>query len=315
MFHLSFIPGLVKLPGFFVSVCLILWGLTNTKVLASEELTKSESKSKPDLFLLKSYDENINVTGWLMSEKLDGVRAYWDGKQLMSRQGNVFTTPPWFVEKFPPFELDGELWLGRNQFANTNSIVNTITAGERWRGITYQVFEVPNQSGGLLERLSVLKTYLKDDQSRHIQIIPQISILSNQHLQAELDKVLTLGGEGLVVRSTGELYKTGRLSSALKVKKKMDAECVVKDYTQGKGKYQGEVGALVCELIAEQVVRLFPKLISKEPTVIKIGSGLTDRQRKHPPKIGTFITFQYMGLTKTGLPRFPVFLRERLVRP
>ena len=38
----------------------------------------------PDLLLAQEF-KGQNVTGWAMSEKLDGVRAYWNGKQLISR--------------------------------------------------------------------------------------------------------------------------------------------------------------------------------------------------------------------------------------
>ena len=41
---------------------------------------------KPDLMLLENYKDQ-NVIGWVMSEKLDGVRGYWDGKQLFTRGG------------------------------------------------------------------------------------------------------------------------------------------------------------------------------------------------------------------------------------
>lgn len=34
-----------------------------------------------------------DIAYWAMSEKLDGVRAYWDGKHLISRQGYAFTPP------------------------------------------------------------------------------------------------------------------------------------------------------------------------------------------------------------------------------
>ncbi len=36
-----------------------------------------------------------------MSEKLDGVRAYWDGKQFLSRQGNLYHAPDWFTAGLP----------------------------------------------------------------------------------------------------------------------------------------------------------------------------------------------------------------------
>ncbi len=41
----------------------------------------------------------------------------------------------------------------------------------------------------------------------------------------------------------------------------------------------------------------------------KIGSGFSDAQRRKPVKIGSRVTFKYMGLTKSGCPRFPIFIR------
>ena len=70
------------------------------------------------------WESSIDITGWWMSEKLDGVRAYWDGKQFLSRLGNRFHAPPWFVEGFRPTPLDGELWGGRKLFQRTVSIVS-----------------------------------------------------------------------------------------------------------------------------------------------------------------------------------------------
>ncbi len=300
--------SLTKLSGFFVFMQLVL---ISSSVLSNDDL----EITKPILMLLKQYDSSIDVNGWVMSEKLDGVRAYWDGKRLISKQGNIFHAPTWFTEGFPDFELDGELWLGRAQFAETVFIVRKVIPDNRWKNITYQIFEVPNQKGNLFKRLSVLKKFLATTKSEHLKLITQKTIDSNQDIEQELKRVLALGGEGLVVRNPKVLYTTGRLDSALKVKLKQDAECIVDGYIDGKGKNQGKVGSILCRLIPDQVARLFPKLDANKGVAIKIGSGLTDAQRPNPPKIGARITFQYMGTTKKGLPRFPVFLRERLVAP
>ncbi|CAA6809680.1 MAG: DNA ligase (ATP) (EC, partial [uncultured Sulfurovum sp.] len=109
---------------------------------------------KPNLLLLKNYNKDINVSNWLVSEKLDGVRAYWNGKELISRNGKAFASPEWFTKHFPPFEIDGELWTKRGDFENIISIVNQQEAHEGWREIAYHIFEVPNQKGGLLQRLN-----------------------------------------------------------------------------------------------------------------------------------------------------------------
>ena len=182
-------------------------------------------------------------------------------------------------------------------------------AGERWAQIRYRIFEVPNQPGGLLSRLAVLRAYLKTYAARlaspntasthpiYLEITPQIKVKNQPHLKAFLQEIVDQGGEGVVVRDPMALYKTGRLSSALKVKLFQDKECVVTEYHPGQGKYKDLVGSLICRL--------------DDKTLIRIGSGLSDLQRKQPPTIGSTITFKYYGLTAKGRPRFPVFLRQR----
>ncbi|NPA72555.1 MAG: DNA ligase [Gammaproteobacteria bacterium] len=272
------------------------------KVLPSGHLVSSVV---PSLVLLKAYDGTEDISGWLVSEKLDGVRAYWDGRRLISRSGREFAVPSWFTENFPPFELDGELWMGRGEFSKTVSIVQQHKPHNGWQDITYQVFELPNQQGGLLERLNILSLYLKAFPAPYLQGIEQSTISDNTSLQNLLQQVTEQGGEGLVLRNPDTLYYAGRTPNALKVKVKQDAECIVTGYTEGKGKYHGQVGALKCKLAKGT----FPELSATEKRVIKLGSGLTDSQRLSPPKVGSVVTFQYMGVTQSGLPRFPVYLR------
>ncbi|CAA6804378.1 MAG: DNA ligase (ATP) (EC [uncultured Sulfurovum sp.] len=231
-----------------------------------------------------------------MSEKLDGVRAYWNGKALMSRNGKVFSAPDWFVKDLPPFEIDGELWTKRADFETVISIVNRQNPHDGWKHISYQIFEVPNQKGGLLERLNVLEKWLAKNPNKFINIIPQTVCKGSEHLKAVLDEVESKGAEGLVVRNPDALYVGKRSKNALKVKSFQDDECVVNGYTKGKGKFEGLVGALLCEW---------------QGRTLKIGSGLSLEDRKVPPLLDTNITFKYNGLTKYGNPKFPVFLRER----
>lgn len=255
-----------------------------------------------DILLLKTYDKSQDVTGWLMSEKLDGIRAIWDGKTLTTRKGNPIAAPDWFIKGLPSFAIDGELWTQRNDFATISSIVRTQTPDERWKSISYNIFEVPNHSSqpdGLLARLSVLEQFLNEYPSQFLKVLPQITINSPEQLQTELSKVIALGGEGLVVRKPAILYQTGRSSSALKVKQYQDTECTVIGYKSGKGKYEGQTGSLQCQL--------------PSGLIFFIGSGLSDQQRQHPPEIDSIITFKYYGLTKNKLPRFPVFMRKRPV--
>jgi hypothetical protein len=63
---------------------------------------------KPALLLANAY-KNHDPSGWWMSEKLDGVRAFWDGKRFISRLGNVFPAPDFYKRGMPKTPLDGEL--------------------------------------------------------------------------------------------------------------------------------------------------------------------------------------------------------------
>ena len=252
---------------------------------------------KPEVFLLKTYDGTQDVVGWVMSEKLDGVRGIWDGERLLSRGGNELRAPKWFIRDFPPFALDGELWTRRGDFENIVSIVRRKNPDQRWARVRYHIFEVPHQAGGLPERLAVLADYLQQHPNDHLQIIRQIKVSNADQLRAFLAQVNAGGGEGVVVRNPALPYRTGRLSSALKVKNYLDTECVVQKILPGKGKYTGKMGALQCRMMGGKL--------------IKIGSGFTDQIRAQPPALGSVITFKYYGLTKKGNPRFPVYLRRR----
>ena len=247
---------------------------------------------KPNLLLLQTYKDQ-NITGWVMSEKLDGVRAYWNGKKLISRGGKTIQAPKWFTKEYPPFEVDGELWTKRGDFENITSIVRDQTPSIHWKEVKHHIFEVPHAEGSLTVRLKKVKPY----ESRHFIVIPQIKIRDKKHLKSFLEEIEQKGGEGVVVRDPSAPYIDKRTSKALKVKSFHDAECKIIGYTKGKGKYKGLVGAIRCEM--------------ENTTLFKIGSGLTDAFRNNPLPLGTVITFKYQSFTKYGKPRFPVFLRVR----
>ena len=76
-----------------------------------------------ELLLAREYHQQ-DVRGWAMSEKLDGVRAFWNTRQLLSRNGYAFTPPPAFTRDFPPFAVDGELYSGRGQFEQISAALS-----------------------------------------------------------------------------------------------------------------------------------------------------------------------------------------------
>ncbi len=83
-------------------------GLLVTLVFFSPTLSAREA---PPLLLAASEQGRADVSHYLVSEKLDGVRAFWDGDVLRTRNGIVINAPAWFVAGFPKRPLDGELWI------------------------------------------------------------------------------------------------------------------------------------------------------------------------------------------------------------
>ncbi|MCD6258603.1 MAG: DNA ligase [Helicobacteraceae bacterium] len=238
-----------------------------------------------------------NISAWMISEKLDGIRAYWDGEQLFTRQQKKINAPQWFVAKLPPFALDGELWSRRGDFENIQSIVLRDTPDARWKQIKYMIFEVPKARGDFLKRLQKLEAYLKKNRVEYLRIIEQKICQNALDVEQFMDEVKKAGGEGAMLKDASKEYFDGRTASLLKVKEVDDAEAVVIGYKEGRGKYAGMIGSLQVRL--ENGEEFF------------IGSGLSDVQRKNPPKIGDVITFKHYGVTKYGKPKFASFMRIR----
>lgn len=254
--------------------------------------------TKPDLLLAQDYQDNIDVRQYWVSEKLDGVRAYWDGKQLISRGGNIIQAPAWFTADFPSRPLDGELWLARQQFAQILSTVSKQQpVSSEWQQLAYYIFELPQAEGTFTERIRMMQLLVQQQNSPYLQVVPQFRVADRATLLATLAQLEQAGAEGLMLHHQDAHYKTGRSADLLKLKTYQDAEATVIGYRPGRGKYQGMVGALIVR--------------TPEGLEFAIGSGLTDALRQTPPAIGSEITYRYNGYTSNGIPRFARFLRER----
>ncbi len=255
------------------------------------------SSDAPPLLLAHTWDNETDLSGWWMSEKLDGVRAYWDGKQFLSRQGNLYHAPDWFCECLPETPLDGELWLDRKAFQRTVSIVRRQDKSEHWREISFLAFDAPAAGGGFEERQKALTDIIKRCESKQVQLLEQQLCRDLDHLRGELQRVEELGGEGLMLREPGSAYEAGRSTTLYKIKSFHDAEAVVVDHLAGEGRHRGRLGALAVKL---------PNGIQ-----FAVGTGFSDAQRGNPPAVGSTITFRYQELSDRGVPRFPSFVRVR----
>ncbi len=260
--------------------CLVWLGSWAAPALALEPL------------LAKSAPAGIDPRPYLVSEKLDGVRALWDGTTLRFRSGRVIAAPAWFLAALPKTALDGELWMGRRRFDELSAAVRRAEPVDaEWRRISYQVFELPAGGATFEQRVAQMKALASDI----VVPVEQQRFASNAELRARLKQVVDAGGEGLMLHRADAPVASGRSDLLLKLKPLADAEAVVIGHEPGKGRFQGQLGAL--EVQTPEGVRF------------KLGTGFTDAQRRDPPAIGATVTYRYRDVTPAGKPRFASFLR------
>ena len=256
---------------------------------------------KPNIMLADQYECCPDVTQFWISEKLDGVRARWNGTHLVSRGGNIFAAPEWFIQDFPSTPLDGELWTGRGRYAEVSSIVRKQNPHDGWRSVRFMVFDLPHHEGNFNERVQAMKQIGEQTPSLYLAIIEQTLVANKEALTQHMQSVIDHGGEGLMLHRSTAHYVNGRSPDVLKLKRSSEAEATVVGYRPGTGKYIGQVGSLQVRM--------------DDGRQFFIGTGLSDQERRNPPPLNSRITFHYQGLTKNGLPRFPVFLRLRDEKP
>lgn len=253
---------------------------------------------EPALLLANVLQSQTDVAQYWVSEKFDGVRAIWNGRELRFRSGRQVNAPAWFTEHFPPQPLDGELWLGRGEFDRLSGIVRKEQPDDaEWRQVRYMLFELPDAPGTFSERIARMQEMVEAARIPWLQAVEQFRVRDRAELQQRLSKVLKQRGEGLMLHLADAPYATGRSDVLLKLKPWLDAEATVIEHLPGKGKYRGMLGALRLEM--------------PDGKRFNLGTGFSDAVRRNPPPVGALVTYRYRELNQNGLPRFASYLRVR----
>lgn len=256
------------------------------------------ARSAPAVMLAREAPASIDPAGHLVSEKLDGVRALWDGRRLCFRSGLAVSAPDWFTGRLPPEPLDGELWLARGRFEDLSGIVRRVRPLDAdWRRLSYQVFDQPGTPGPFRERAARLQALVARMAWAPLQAVEQRAVRDTQALQRQLEAVLQAGGEGLMLHRADAHWRPGRSDDLLKLKPQADAEATVIAHVAGRGRLAGRLGAL--------------RVQTPDGLTFQLGTGFSDAEREAPPPVGTVVTYTYRGHTATGVPRFASFLRVR----
>ncbi len=296
--HLPSSDAVMKVPGVGTAVRMLILALALLPPLGHAQAPAGADPAAPAAMLALRYDESIDPAGYWVSEKLDGVRALWDGQRLRFRSGRELVAPAWFLAALPATAVDGELWLGRRRFDELSGLIRREDPQDpAWRGVRYMLFDMPGGAGDFSTRLQALRELVAAAAVPWLQLVPQQRVADRAALQRQLDATVAAGGEGLMLHRADAHWESGRSAALLKLTPWLDAEARVVGYVPGKGRLQGKVGALRVE--------------AADGRRFRIGSGLTDAIRANPPALGALVTYRYRELTPAGQPRFPRYLRER----
>ena len=259
----------------------------------------SSVQAKPSgVQLASDWSPGRSPQGFLISEKFDGVRAVWDGRQLRFRSGRVIVAPDWFVRALPDHPLDGELWLGRGQFDRLSGVVRQRSPQDNaWRAVHYLVFDAPGLAGPFEARSQAVRGAIEAARLPWLTSVEQFRLEAASALQARLEAVVRSGGEGLVLHRADALWRAGRSEAVFKLKPELDDDAQVTGYQAGKGRHTGLTGAL--------------RVRTPDGVRFALGAGLSDAHRRQPPPLGSWVTYRYRDRTPSGVPRFATFVRVR----
>jgi DNA ligase-1 len=258
--------------------------------------TLVDAKSTPELWLANRYRPGVFLPDYWLSEKYDGIRGHWNGHQLLTQRGNTLTPPAWFTQNWPQTPFEGELWTGRGQFEKTASILQQKNAShEAWQQLRFMVFDLPHHPSIFSTRFAAYQKIVANLNQPWVQSVEQTRCNSHEELTSKLSYAVAEGSEGLMLHRADSHYVAGRSNDLLKVKPHDDAEAKVVGHVSGQGKYAHQNGALWVE--------------TPEGIRFKLGTGFSDAERKAPPTVGQWVTYNYRGLTAGGVPRFASFLR------
>jgi DNA ligase 1 len=258
----------------------------------------ARAKEPPALMLAQVYRAGMALDDHWISEKYDGLRGFWDGQRLRTRGGETIQASAWFTAGWPEEPMDGELWAGRGRFEQALSTVRQSKPDDAaWRSIRFMVFDLPGHPGPFTERIAAYREQVRQIGQPWVQAVPQHRASTHADLMARLDAMVREGGEGLMLHRGASLYRAVRSEDLLKVKTHEDAEARVLAHVPGQGRHAGRLGALLVQ--------------TPEGLSFRLGTGLSDAQRDHPPPVGSWVTYRFRGQHASGLPRFASFVRVR----
>lgn len=273
--------------------------------------------------LAKKYEGKIawSKNGYYITEKLDGNRciARYDGTRWIftSRNGKEMHVNFDMGNLPKEYIYDGEIMspaqvmmsndiydfvvndkfptaLYADNFSSTSGLINRHSTDKK---LIYNIFDIMVDMVPYAERRQVLETLDFGGDTRLVKVLAKLD--SSKDLEYISSKILAevtdIGGEGIMINLGDRTYQHKRTDGLLKMKKVQTMDMKVVSMEWGTGKYEGQVGALLCEAA------------TGDGKIVKcnVGTGLSDEQRLdwsiHPENIiDKIVEIGYFSLSQSS---------------
>lgn len=229
------------------------------------------------------------------------------------------------VYSSPPFEAvfgDGEI---KNANFHRALQWNEISQFVQQRAAGYEGF-VTCKSGFTFEQEVNLINDMLDAQTDFAYLHQQIKLPGNHReaadeVERQLEKVLDVGGEGLIIRSAEAIWYPKRMKHILKYKPHSDAEATVTGFTSGRqgkeGTLRGKIGAVITDYEGKRLEiagftfaeREFATQEMSEYAYNNPGEDMPTHFAGKQFKVGDIVTFKYRELSDDGVPKEARYFR------
>jgi ATP-dependent DNA ligase len=273
----------------------------------------------------------LNDDNYIAQEKLDGMRAIVhvtpSGLRIFSRSAGV-ADPTRPLEKtsalphlsalqFPEMVgtiLDCEILARGLDCAKLSGTIHKKDVSDN-RTVKLFIFDILSIKGTdltnrtLLQRLSWFESIRKKIVSPYIIFLPWANTSKDKHDLYQ--RIIKQNGEGVVLKNLYATYIQGARPSGnwYKAKKSMTIDAVILGFTQGQGKYNTRIGAIIFGQYVSTPKGWDLKELGK-------ASGMTDSQRTEFTKncdfyVGKVVTIKGMERLRSGSIRHPQFVAIR----
>ena len=227
--------------------------------------------------------KEIDLLGNLEQEFIklaDGQNLVFDGEMLVMVEGNI-------VDRQTGNGILNKAVKGTITPAEAKMVQATV-----WDVINYDTFKSGKGKIAYQVRFSQLESMPLPGK---VRLVESKIVGSLEEAQAIFETYLAQGQEGIILKDLSGVWEDKRVKTQVKFKAELDCDLRIVDIQPGTGKYEGMVGAYICE---------------SEDGVIKVdvGSGLTDEDRKNFDVVGKIVAVVYNARIKNKQGEESLFL-------